>query len=294
MCSTSYFDFFKKATIFSSSTYNQISLTLPGRKINILAFNEPKIRVFGSIFTSIFIESFLDRRGQSSLKNYCKKISDLFKLYQTKFIDIIISQNEFVNKKTENTNIPDKQKIIDFFSTDPCSKTLFFDNDDNDYWPDFSSIMLEEKFWNVDKSDVNIKEYNEVFFCMFKMLDSEPLIENPNNYGPEKDSYNMYKFLKDFENEVQLLFQKNHISKKFVINYKSLCNKIQNPITAGYGQFIGSIREMINCYNWQVIDLLKIPMTEFFNDNPDDIIKYANLFAEAFGNIIIFWKDYKF
>ena len=43
---------------------------------------------------------------------------------------------------------------------------------------------------------------------------------------------------------------------------------------------------MINCYNWQVIDLLKIPMTEFFNDNPDDIIKYANLFAEAFGNII--------
>lgn len=63
-----------------------------------------------------------------------------------KFIDTIISQNKFINE------------IISFFETDLCSKTHFF-NKDNNEWLDFSSILREEKYWNVDIIKVDTEEY---------------------------------------------------------------------------------------------------------------------------------------
>lgn len=77
-----FLQFSKKSTIFSSSDYNQISLTLPGRKLDISAFNEPKIRVFGSIFTSILIESFLNERSQLSLETFRNYMKDSFQVYK--------------------------------------------------------------------------------------------------------------------------------------------------------------------------------------------------------------------
>lgn len=52
-----------------------------------------------------------------------------------------------------------------------------------------SSINLNGKYWNVDISDVNINEYDGIYFCMFKKQILQTLIENPNEYGPIKGSY---------------------------------------------------------------------------------------------------------
>ena len=266
--------------------------SLPGRKLDISAFDEPKIRVFGSIFISIWMETFLDKKGQSSLENFRKRISDLFKLYKKMFIDIIISQNEFIGKKTENTSLPDMLKINSFFSADLLSETHYLNNGNTDYWPDFSSIMLEEKFWNIDKSNVDTNEYEKVFFCMFKIHSSNQLIKNPHNFGPTKGSFYRNKFIKDFEYEVNLLFEKNKLDTKFSFNNSKSNDEIIDKYYARYSQFICSIKPMINSHNWQVIDSLKVPMTLFFNEKPNEIEKYAGLFAESFKNIIIFWKEY--
>ena len=287
-----FIQFSKKSTIFASSAYNQISLTLPGRKLDISAFNEPKIRVFGSILISIWIESFLDKKGQSSLENFRKCIIDLFKLYKKMFIDIIISQNEFIGKKTENTSLPDMLKINSFFSADLLSETHYLNNGNTDYWPDFSSIMLEEKFWNIDKSNVDTNEYENVSFCMFKIHSSNQLIENPHNFGPAEGTFYRNKFIKDFEYAVNLLFEKNKLDTKFSFNNSKSNDEIIDKYYAGYSQFICSIKPMINSHNWQVVDSLKVPMTLFFNEKPNEIEKYAGLFAEAFKNVIIFWKEY--
>ena len=127
------------------------------------------------------------------------------------FIDIIISQNEFINEKTENKFLPDKLKIISFFSADPCCRTHYLNSANSDDWPDFNSIFLKEKYWNIDRSNVDTNEYEEVFFCMFKIHNSGQSIENPHNFGPVKGSFCRDEFMKDFEYSVNLIFEKKII-----------------------------------------------------------------------------------
>lgn len=58
--------FSEKAIIFTSSSYDQSSISLPGREINISILEDLITRIFGSVFSSIFIESLLDKKSQFS------------------------------------------------------------------------------------------------------------------------------------------------------------------------------------------------------------------------------------
>lgn len=287
-----FLQFANKATIFSSSAYNEESFTLPGRYIKTTYFRTPRIRVFGSIFTSIFIKSLLSKKGQLSLGNFCENVGKLLGSYKQKFMPLIISQNEVKKDIAENFSLPSRGKIISFFSRDSFQKVLFF-NSNND-WPDLRSIMVEKIYWNIDQTEVNPKEYENVFFCAFKKHDVESPIENPNNFGPEKGLFYMDKFIKDFELAVKILIESNKLNATFSI--KDLKVKAENKVidknNEGYGEFIGLIRPVITNYNWKAVVFLKTPLTIFFEENSNDFEKYANIFAESFKNIMPFWKDY--
>ena len=78
------------------------------------------------------------------------------------------------------------------------------------------------------------------FFYMFKIHNYEPLIENPNNYGPAKGSYCIVKFIKDFEHEVNRLLEKSNLDDKFKIN--DFNQHITSNNSKGYSQFISLIK----------------------------------------------------
>lgn len=291
-----FIQFSKKATIFASSAFDQLSLTLPGRKFKISILNKCRIRVFGTVFTSIIIESFLHKKAILSLDNFCNHIRDRLKYYKDQFENLIEIQNQYIDKKTIITSLPNKDQIISFFNADFSDNFHFFNHGNE--WPDLNSIILNEKYWNVDISDVNINEYNGVYFCMFRKHISQTLIENPNNYGPIKGSYYMDKFMVDFENEVNLLFKENGIQIDFKVNNSKLVNnpKLRDELLSkcclDYDKFIGLIRPMINSANFQAIQLLKAPLSLFFDENPSYTNHTATIFADAFKKVIIFWKDY--
>ncbi|KAK8847265.1 hypothetical protein M9Y10_019851 [Tritrichomonas musculus] len=287
-----FLQFAKKATIFTSSLYNEKSLTLPGRKINISILDSSRIRVFGSIFSSILIEAFFHtQKGHipHSLRNFSQFISEKLISYKKKFMDIIIVQNAYINEMVENKSLLDKKAINSFFSSNLISDDLYYHGKDT--WPDFSSIMIDKNYWNVDVSTVDQNEYQNVFFCMFKM-NLHGSISNPNNFGPTKGKYNMDKFMNDFEFSVNSLIKSKHLSEKFVIDNSKSKDQPIDLNCSGYGQFISLIRPVINCYNWPAIQLLKEPMSNFFCENPNNDEMYANIFSDAFKNIIPFWKGY--
>lgn len=167
--------FAKKATIFASSAFDQISLSLPGRKYNISILEDSRIRVFGSIFSSIFIESLLNEKSQSSLTNFKKSICDLFQSYKDQFIDCIITQNQYIKAKTMNTSLPKKDQIISFFQANPLDKSHFYNNSNN--WPNLSSMMLEKNIGMLIYLmliSMNIKMY--IFVCSKKLTPNHQFI----------------------------------------------------------------------------------------------------------------------
>ena len=278
-----FLQFAQKATIFTSSLYNEKSLTLPGRKINISILDSSRIRVFGSIFSSILIEAFFHTKKEHiphSLRNFCQFISEKLISYKKKFMDIIIVQNAYINEMVENKSLPDKKAINLFFSSNLISDDLFYHGKDT--WPNFSSIMIDNNHWNVDVSTVDQNEYQNVFFCMFKMNNLQGSIYNPNNFGPTKGKFNMDKFIDDFEFSVNSLIKSKHLSEKFVIDNSKLKDQLIDLNCSGYGQFISLIRPVINCYNWPAIQLLKEPISNFFCENPNNDETYANIFSDAF------------
>ena len=98
--------FAEKATIFSSSDYKNISLTLPARRISVLL--NDNYRICGSVFSSIFIESLLNEN--SSFKSFCSSIKMRFESYKKDFENIIIDQNQIKEEKESfNHNKEEKE-----------------------------------------------------------------------------------------------------------------------------------------------------------------------------------------
>ena len=151
--------------------------------------------------------------------------------------------------------------------------------------------MIDENYWNIDKTEVNNDDYKDVFLYMFQIYDKQSTIPNPNNYGPRRGYYNMDKFMKDFELAVDLLFNENHEKRKFSVLSSIKKDDLTTKICDGYAQFIGAIRPVINCYNWPAIMKLKVPMTLFFNaTDPNDANRFIDFFAKAFTSILPFWN----
>lgn len=50
----------EKSTIYTSSDHDKLAFILPRRKLDLSILDESIIRVFGSVFSSIVIEAFLN------------------------------------------------------------------------------------------------------------------------------------------------------------------------------------------------------------------------------------------
>ena len=148
-----FMEFAQKATIFTSSSFDQPSISLPGREINMSILEDPITRVFGNIFSSIFNESLLDKKSQKSLDDFSASIINLFHKYREDFERYIKEQNAPIQGKTVNECLFTSREIEAFFTYKKNERFYVFD--ENCDWPDLNSIRLDEKFWNVDISKVN-------------------------------------------------------------------------------------------------------------------------------------------
>lgn len=83
--------FSKKATVYTSSIHH--SFTLPARRIYVANFKN--YRPCGNIFTSIYIQAFLN--SPSKIENFNELIKILFQRYKNEFERIIIEQCKSFN-----------------------------------------------------------------------------------------------------------------------------------------------------------------------------------------------------
>lgn len=117
-----FIQFSKKAMILTSSDFNQISLTLPGRDFSI-SLNDSRIRIFGSIFSSILIESFLNKKATTSLVTFRDFIYNQYSEYKKIFMKYIKEQNENIECQTFNSELAKEYEIEEFFSPKNYIKT---------------------------------------------------------------------------------------------------------------------------------------------------------------------------
>ena len=282
--------FSEKAIIFTSSSYDQDSISLPGREINMSILEDPITRVFGNIFSSIFIESLLDKKSQKSLDDFSASIINLFHKYREDFEGYVKEQNLPIQGKTVNDTLFTSKEIEAFFTYKKNERFYVFD--ENCDWPDLNSIRLDEKFWNVDISKVNEEEYNNVHFCIFKTSSSaDQQISNPNNYGPIKGEYYSIKYKKDFEKAVNLLHEKNDTKESFSVFITMKNANVLQEKCDGFGKFIGKIKP-INTNFARVLGSLKNPIVNFFINNPNNVNRDASYFVEAYKSIEPFWQNY--
>lgn len=280
-----------KSTIFSSSDNNNISLTLPVRRIS--ASLQDNFRICGSIFSSIFIESLLTHN--SSLNSFCSSIKKLFFKYKNDFESIIITQNQHNNKTETNSNNKNKiskKAILSFFDMDLFENKHFFIHSDR--WPDLHSIFISnEQFWNVDCSDVNSDEYKDVFF--FDLVKETTI--NLNNYGPKRGMSSIEKFSIDYEDAVKEILEKNGFTDvQFSTCQPSkddLENKYKDLKFANWSKFFVSIRPYYSSKIGMGIMALRYPISLFFYNNHDFNVEIGlKIFLEAFLKIYPFWKDH--
>ena len=209
-----FIQFSEKATIFASSDFDQISLTLPARRLKIASLDIPIIRVFGSIFSSIILETFLyNLKEIKSLDTLCDHIHNKYVEYGQIYNQYIKQQNQRIEGHTFNTELPDDKEIEHFFSPKNYKKTHFFSKTNE--FPKLNTIILNKEYWNVDITKVNSNEYNDVHFCVFKKYHSK--------YGPVEDSYYMDKFMLDFKDAHFSIIQSydHKILRKITLNQLS-------------------------------------------------------------------------
>lgn len=282
-----FIQFAKKATIFTSSKFNQVSLTLPGRKFTYSLLDEWRIRIFGSIFSSILIETLLDKDSLITLEVFRDKIYDKYTKYKDKYIKYIKRQNEYIQGETNNSELPKEEEIENFFSPETYKGTHFFSSKNN--FPKLYKILLEQKYWNIDITEVNSTEYNDVHFCNFKIYQPRSSKYN-SNYGPVEEYYYMDKFMKDFKDAVANLFKEHGLQKEFMVNTSSQSSEnIEKESCPLYCKFIGLIRGFIKSSNYGAIRLLKVPIAIYYDNNQDDVDRDAKIFANAFEQIIPYW-----
>ena len=92
----------------------------------------------------------------------------MFYKYREDFERYIKEQNAPNQEKTVNECLFTSKEIETFFTYDENERVYYF-NEIGD-WPDFESIRLDEKSWNVDISKVNEEEYHNVHFSYLKQI----------------------------------------------------------------------------------------------------------------------------
>lgn len=286
-----FINFAKKSIIFTSSSYNQPSISLPGREFNISIKQNPRIRVFGSIFTSIFIESLLNADVQKSLLDFHINIYHLFCEYKKNFEKYIIDQNSLIQGNENDDSLLTLTEIESFFNYNLDDNSRFLNFLKQNDWPNLSSIILDKKYWNVDISIVNEEEYKNVRFNLFKVTSNEIQIDNPNQFGPSKLKSNCEKFKIDFEKAVNDSLDKFNPKEQFSVFDTNSSKEFANQKCNGYAMFIGNIRPIKPNYS-RVIMSLKTSISNFFYINQDTVDRDVNCFIEVFKTISPFWDDY--
>ena len=290
-CFPRVFDTFgKKATIFTSSLHGSIALTLPFRRIHIT--NHTQYRACGSIFASVFIESLLT--APKSLNLFLRSVNILFRKYKESFQAYIIKQN----KKTPNiktNNLASENQVINFFNIKPSDQFHFFCSSSD--WPDLELIYINNEYWNVDASIVDVKEYEKIYLGDFLTRPSIPPNTNKNSYGPSDDISRLAKFLYDFQNEVNLVLNQNEIYQKFNIdpeeeNEDKILKGIQYSLgTSAWAFFYSGIRKYVLTNLDRGVVKLQYPIIIYFNDK-NIPRKAISMFVNAYKTIFNYWKYY--
>lgn len=131
--------FAEKATIFVLSYFNKKSITLTGRKFSLSILKNPRIRIFGSIFSSIIFEAFFVKDSLITLERFLDIICDKYSYYKGEYFEYFKMQNKYIEGKTNNHELPNEEEIEEFFSPQDYKKTHFLTRNNN--FPQLNKIL---------------------------------------------------------------------------------------------------------------------------------------------------------
>ena len=286
--------FGSKATVFASSIENDVSFTLPIRRI--IAGLRKNYRSCGNVFSSIFIQAFLN--GPNTFTKFCDLIQMLLPVYKEEFESIIIEQNKKVDGVNSSYDPTDSKTIKYFFNINPLDETHFFTCQTSlNEWPNFGSIIINDTFWNVDLSDVDNQEYNDVY--LVKIIKENPKdSKKSTEYGPSAGISNLKKYLGDFNKAFNSKLKENKISLVFGLPDDDMTSSqkksIEEKSKRGFDvwtSFMRKIDSIFCCNVARGLEELKYSIFTFFDDNENIDIENASLsLVEAYKEILPFWK----
>ena len=228
--------FEEKAFILCSCLFGLKSPTLPFRDFYI--GNNETVSSHGGVFSSLIIEClFHPQKSDTDIMNFISHVQSLHNRMKVQFYDILRDQftysdssdhfkqlsNEIIKAKKsidENTIKTDCDQYLkdldSYFSIDYLRDDTFLCPPGVEI-PDMKTILLPEKYWNVDISKVDTHEYSHLKIYDFNYFDEAETI-SPEGYGPVKGLHNLLKLVNDFfnclENEIR------HFIPTFEINSK--------------------------------------------------------------------------
>ena len=229
--------FKEKAFILCSCPLDQISPSLPIRDFYI--GNNETISSHGNVFSSIIIEClFHPQKADTNVNHFISHVQSLHNNMKLHFCDILKQQfnysdslnpfeqvlNEVLNKTYKRISIKTVKNYCDqylkfldsFFKIDyshdgtySCPTGLEF--------PDMQTILLPEKYWNIDVSKVDPNEYSNLKIYDYNYLDYVETL-SPEGYGPIKGVNNLIKLANDFFNCLESEIR--HFMPSYKINCK--------------------------------------------------------------------------
>ena len=209
----------EKAFILCSCPFDQKSPTLPFRDFYI----GPKetISSHGGVFSSIIIEClFHPQKSDTKIENFISHVQAFHSNMKHHFYDILKQQftysdnSDHIKQLSYEVFIKAKKNINENTVKADCDQYLkdlesFFKIDylnDGTYssptgleFPDMQSILLPEKYWNVDVSQVDSNEYSNLKIYDYNYFDDAETL-SPEGYGPIKGVNNLLKLANDFFN----------------------------------------------------------------------------------------------
>ena len=186
----------QKSIIFCSCTYNMHCPTLPYREFYV--GTKTRISAHGGLYSSAVIQTLLTScKEDTDVNHFVDHLQRNFDEIGHSLKDVFIQQNTFCNDDCPEYNTEEKKNALQKLCKKSCDQfndylTLKFKNKEtymassnSCLLPDLNSILLPEKYWNVDIEKVNIEDYKGI-----KIYNYHSLIHDVPKYGQKSDSKN--------------------------------------------------------------------------------------------------------
>ena len=159
-------NFRKKASVFCSCYADMFSFSLPIRDFYIGI--DSATSAHGSIYLSCVIDCLFNKKFNPVPNDFVKQLQASFVDMKTKFEDLIIEQNTYVEDDFTKILTPKaiddiKEKsseillyIDQFFKTDYTNPKTFYSQHQ---LPDMSSLLIPKQYWPIIITDVDPRDY---------------------------------------------------------------------------------------------------------------------------------------